>query len=341
MPASLLSFSFGKAAVRAAYLTTDQLHQASCVKVDDYAQTLTYLSKHLEKQTGGKLDPSEVYIIGSATDLEKLGEVSATLVTEEEAIRAAEKYLSSLLHHPTAILDIGASAFLDHFPAETVARWLPFIVNLNDIENYLANKRLFPRTIPPTNHEYEIDLAQVRQSIIKLGERDDKDYLEIPEFLNLVVTGGVASHLSPRDLVNLILDSTFLPAGGRIYLDQASLVALLGPMTSETEFNYQYQELTELGILLHLRGDGRREIVISGAEKRNLSVGQNEVVAVTGLAEQVELQVREDKKTLRFQFSTNSGQLFLDNRSRPLPISAGSKESIAKITSWRQSLEVA
>lgn len=334
-----LSFSFGKAAVRAAYLAGDKLHHASCVKVDDYAQTLTYLSKQIEKESG-KLDPDEVFIIGSSTDLDQLGDVAATLVTEEDATRLSERYLSKETAYPTAILDIGASAFLDHFPAEAVARWLPFIVNLNDIENYLANKRLFPRTIPPTNHEYEIDLAQVRQSIIKLGEREDQPYLEIPEFFNLMVTGGVVCKIPRRDLVSLLLDSTFLPEGGRVLVDQNGLVPLLGPMSSHKDFDYHYGGATEMGILLHLTGDGRKDLTITSGEKRSLSVGLNEIVVVTGLGESIELQVKEEKKTVRFHFPTSLGTLYLDNRYRPLPVSAGSKEAIARILNWRQSLEV-
>lgn len=54
---------------------------------------------------------------------------------------------------------------LDQLNAELVVRWLPFKAKPVDIENIIANRRLYPQAIPVSVQEMEVDLAILREAI--------------------------------------------------------------------------------------------------------------------------------------------------------------------------------
>lgn len=54
---------------------------------------------------------------------------------------------------------------LDQISAEAVASWLKPVPQLIQIENYLANKILYPQAIPLTEFDMQIDLAILREAL--------------------------------------------------------------------------------------------------------------------------------------------------------------------------------
>lgn len=54
---------------------------------------------------------------------------------------------------------------LDQIPLEAVAFWVKPVPDLNYLENYLANKVLYPEALPQTEYEMKIDLAILREAI--------------------------------------------------------------------------------------------------------------------------------------------------------------------------------
>lgn len=64
---------------------------------------------------------------------------------------------------------------LDQVSAEAIISWLKPIPQLTYIENYLANKILYPQTLPQTDYEMQIDLAILRE-VLRL---DDNPFLNI------------------------------------------------------------------------------------------------------------------------------------------------------------------
>lgn len=54
---------------------------------------------------------------------------------------------------------------LDRIPVEDIAAWLKPTPQLVQLENYLANKILYPQTIPLTEYEMKIDLAILREAL--------------------------------------------------------------------------------------------------------------------------------------------------------------------------------
>lgn len=54
---------------------------------------------------------------------------------------------------------------LDQIQIENIASWLNPKPNLIQLENYLANKILYPRTLPLTEFDMQIDLAILRETL--------------------------------------------------------------------------------------------------------------------------------------------------------------------------------
>lgn len=54
---------------------------------------------------------------------------------------------------------------LDQISAEDIASWLKPIPQLIRLENYLANKILYPQAFPLTEHDMQIDLAILREAL--------------------------------------------------------------------------------------------------------------------------------------------------------------------------------
>jgi len=54
---------------------------------------------------------------------------------------------------------------LDQIPIENIASWLKPVPNLIQLENNLANKILYPQTLPLTESDMKIDLAILREAL--------------------------------------------------------------------------------------------------------------------------------------------------------------------------------
>jgi hypothetical protein len=341
-PESTLAVIFGQAVTRAVLLYDGQLRSTFTLRIPgELPANLTAVGKQIEKTFGKSINPSKVIVCGPSSDLEKLKDLDAVVVTEEKAVAAAEKYLSAKLNGSTAVLDVGPSAYLDQFPADQIARWLPFIVNLTDVENYVANKRDYPRAIPVTEHEYELDLAVARQAIIKLGERQGKDHLEVENGLNLVVTGGLLSGVKKtEDLLAVLLDSFVFKGGVRVYRDTTGELTAFGALLSEdvgVDVDF-LKELSLLGSLIHLTGE--QCVVTFGVhDKQKLSIASGDIVNLPIGDEVAQVRVNYPKSSEKYELSGGGAGIYLDNRPRPLEVVSGSKDSMAKIVVWRKVLE--
>lgn len=340
---NIFSINFGQAVVRAVYLSAGKINSTTISTTkSDLSYGLAAITKATEDQVGGKLKPDLVIVSGGQATLDSLeGKIEGKLVTEDKAIAAAERRLTKSLGKPTAVLDVGPSAFLDRYPAEDVARWLPFVVNLNDIENHLANKRLYPRVLPINTHEYEIDLAVARQAIIKLGEKEGHENLAIETDLNLVLTGGLLTAIPKvSDLASLVLDSFYFKDGVTIYLDQTSDLVALGAVLSEmpeVEIDL-FSAMRKIGSAIHLGGVSRVSIDFGYEKSQQLELSGNELLALPADKDHSIKLSHSGKKV--HELNGGEGGVYIDNRRRPLGLAASSKETIGKITAWRQSLNI-
>jgi len=334
---------FGQAVAQAVYLEGDKIKFATCLRLpDNLPATLTTLTLKMEEVVGHKINPSKIIISGTQTDLAELQKVSdnALFVPEEKALAAAERYLTTFFGEPTAILDVGPSAYLDFFPSEDIARWLPFIVNLTDIENHLGNKRRNLRVLPSDNYEYEIDQAVVRQAIIKLGERDGKDFLEVATSMNVVVTGGMLVGMaSMEDLIGAIVDSFYFSSGARIMKDSDNRLTLLGALLTEETIELDLSTLQAVASILHLPGNVAK-VEFRLQDKQVLNINPGDIISLpVNVDEDVEIEVSQLKSSSRHTLHGGGSGIYIDNRTRPLGLIAGSKDSLAKVLSWRKTFK--
>ena len=54
---------------------------------------------------------------------------------------------------------------LDQIALEDIARWLKVTPNMTQLENYLANKILYPQSVPLSRSDSEVDLAILREAL--------------------------------------------------------------------------------------------------------------------------------------------------------------------------------
>lgn len=77
---------------------------------------------------------------------------------------------------------------LDQISPEAIASWLKLAPEIISLENYLANKILYPRALPLTEHDMQIDLAILREALKlnapKQGDQKQDALLGGNPFLN-------------------------------------------------------------------------------------------------------------------------------------------------------------
>lgn len=83
---------------------------------------------------------------------------------------------------------------LSQIHPEAIASWLKPVPQIGLLENYLANKILYPETIPQTERDMQIDLAIMREAVRINTSADGTPFLNTPfrkllipaKFLNFV-----------------------------------------------------------------------------------------------------------------------------------------------------------
>lgn len=66
---------------------------------------------------------------------------------------------------PTSVGLFDSFDNLDTISLEAIASWLKPVPSITQLENYLANKILYPQTLPSSEHEMQIDLALLREAL--------------------------------------------------------------------------------------------------------------------------------------------------------------------------------
>lgn len=79
---------------------------------------------------------------------------------------------------------------LDQISAEVLSSWLKPVPQLTQLENYLANKILYPRSLPGSKQDMQIDLAILREALkisIPKGVQKQNALLGDNPFLNITL----------------------------------------------------------------------------------------------------------------------------------------------------------
>lgn len=96
---------------------------------------------------------------------------------------------------------------LDQINVESVAGWLKTPIRQTQLENYLANRILYPRTLPMTAIDMDIDLSILREALkLILNQTSEDNFLADNPFLNM----GLRKILIPVRFLDSIGDLTKL-----------------------------------------------------------------------------------------------------------------------------------
>ncbi len=101
---------------------------------------------------------------------------------------------------------------LDQIPLNSISRWLSPVPTNIQLENFIANRILYPQTVSQTPYEVQIDLAILREAVRLNGPRatDEKDPL-----------------LGNNAFLNLNLRKIMIPAGFERYVPDVQTLAVI------------------------------------------------------------------------------------------------------------------
>lgn len=117
----------------------------------------------------------------------------------------------------TGVFDIFSD--LDKIPIPDIASWLRAKGNIHTLQNFLGNRIIYPQTIPVTKDDLEVDLAILREAVIRQPNKfyDQKGKIimisqeferRFPSFVSLVTT--LIECINPQDITYLYLKSSGL-----------------------------------------------------------------------------------------------------------------------------------
>ncbi|MGD8462917.1 MAG: glutamate mutase L [Anaerolineae bacterium] len=266
--------------------------------------------------------------------------------------------------------DLGTSynsaRILDHVPADQIARWLPFEMETEEIENALYNKALRPRTIPQTREDLLLEQALARENlrltmaglIDRWSGNASHIYDQLPPKFHLVIgRGGVLAKAPHPGQAALMLLDAVQPVGvAGLALDQFGLLAPAGSMALVNPVAaaqvIEQDGLLSLGTVVAPVGTAREgdialKFKIEYHDGRSLEVevpyGSLEVIPLpSGQTATLEL-----RPTRRFDVGLGSkGQagktkveggllgIIIDARGRPLPFAQDPAVQQEKVQRW-------
>jgi hypothetical protein len=254
-------------------------------------------------------------------------------------------------------------AVLQRVGVERIARWLPFDITEDELQQFVLNRMLHPNVLPTTARDLSISQAFAREALIltvDATKQHDFGWLQADLILG---TGGVLSHapkygqaalmlldaLQPQGVTSLVLDSTMLIA-------QLGAVATVAPIAA-VQVNENDAVTMRLGTCVIPFGtvqQGETAIRV-GVEYTNGR--QVTVDVVGGSIEVIPLKTNEQALLSLFpaagvDVGLGPGEraraaeeidggligLIIDARGRPLVLPTNDKERQARLMQWSQAI---
>jgi len=224
--------------------------------------------------------------------------------------------------------------------AEKIAHWLPFEAKISEIQNYFANKEIYPPLVPTTDREMELERAAARVRIEKaLGTRRwalESSYV--------IASGGVFDKTSDWGQVVLMLLDALQPTGLlKIYLDHQHLLPALATLAVYEEEKAQeildQEPFTFLGTTFSVEGEALLQIDLRLSEPPELAVPAGELVVFPLDGERtVPIKLRSSGGEVEFEIGGGPVGLVIDTRGRPLELPRGEGERIKVLKKWEEAV---
>lgn len=342
----ILSIDFGGAVAKV--LIVDPLEADSTFKIVEVPLgfrtrprlTVPEVLRYVIRQAAGSKKPEAVYASGEIASVELKEILTQPPLDPVEAFKKLElplvvvgagiTYVNGEANRGVEIKDC----------AEDIARWLPFGVKISEIQNYFANKRLYPQIVPATERDIRLEQAaarvRIRSTLNAQRSTINADYV--------IASGGVFSRAPTASAVVLMLLDSLEPQGlFKIYLDQKQLLPALATLAAFEEDNAQkildQDPFVFLGATFSVSGSVSLQIDVGLSELQELEVPAGNL-AVFPLDEGRTAKVKFQSPSERGEFEVNGGPagLVIDARDRPLELPRGEGERIRALKDWEKAV---
>lgn len=208
---------------------------------------------------------------------------------------------------------------LDQIPPEAIASWLKPVPNLNQLENYLANKILYPQAVPLTERDMQIDLSILREALKmaapKPGSQKANDLLGDNPFVNTVLRKilipAIFLSFIPNlsNLVRVFIDAFLVNRERKDYFQDLWTIIL----TNNTD--------EVVGSVLLPQFDSSSGVMTLRLSSKNYQVRQGNVIVIPCPKERCEMAYKLQKGTLlgkqenAFEVSGGKLGLVIDGRN--------------------------
>lgn len=165
---------------------------------------------------------------------------------------------------------------LDKIPIADISRWLKSQDKVRTLEDFVANRMLYPQTVPITSSDMEVDFAIFREAITR------QPNLVYSESQNTIfITHELVIRFPPLDkLLNVIVKSVSIRGVAKIVLKEQKNTNVLGSIVS----------------LPLPQGD--QVTVVVGGKSMNLKVGIVDIIHIT--KPKIDLKIGENPLVMAY-----------------------------------------
>jgi hypothetical protein len=302
--------------------------------------TLSYVIDQTHQELKLSEQPEAVYASGEIASLELKEFLTAPPLDPIKALKGFDLPIVIVGSEITHLSGEAVRGAVVAAAAEKIAHWLPFEVKISEIQNYFANKRLYPSIIPTNEREVWLEEAAARVRIKEaMGNGQwalDGEYI--------IASGGVFSKAPSISSVILMLLDSLEPQGVfKIYLDQKQMLPALATLAAFEEERAQeildQEPFTFLGTTFSVNGEISLQIDVGLSEPQELEVPAGEVVVFPlDQGKTAKVRFRGPGGEGEFEASGGPAGLIIDTRGRPLEIPRNEGERIAVLKKWEEAV---
>jgi hypothetical protein len=232
---------------------------------------------------------------------------------------------------------------------------LPLNIPVDDIENYIANKSLYPQLIPTTPRELAIEQALAKRIMRQIVQDMAIQWVGVQ---TVILTGGVLAGVQNQaQAVGMLLDGLQPEGAQRCLLDHhQSLLAIGGALSVHEQEDYRLgrallnEVLVPTGSVISLPLGKERLKATAAVEvglltNQSVQIRPGELIQVPlGATEWGHVNMtypglfRQHHQAEAFAISGGQVGLVIDTRSRPIEIPAGDNERLSKLLFWDKQL---
>lgn len=298
--------------------------------------------RYVIRQAIGDQKPEAVYASGEIASVELKEILTQQALDPIEALKKLELPLVVVGSGITYVNGQAVRGVDIEDYAEDIAQWLPFKAKISEIQNYFANKKLYPQTIPTTEREMGLEQAAARVRVQGIGDSlpAGEAGVEVGDYV--IASGGVFSKApEPAQVVLMLLDTLQSVGLLKIFLDQKQLLPALAALAVYEEEKAQkildQEPFAFLGTTFSTTEAVSLQIDLGLTEPQELQADLGRLVVFPLDAGKI-AKVRFETKSQKGEFEAEGGPagLVIDARGRPLELPKSESERIKVLTEWEE-----